>query len=119
MPKAKNLKHLRLKAGLTQEGLSKETGFAKSTINAWETKKRSIPRARTQELAEFFGVSYEAFCDTDLEDIDNRYDTPMKLTPIERQHLTMYRELPEELQDAIRKAIRHTHRLMKGTQDDG
>lgn len=114
MPKAKNLKHLRMKAGLTQEGLSKATGFAKSTINAWETKKRSIPKTRSQELADFFRVSYEDFCDTDLEDLENRFDKPLKLTPIERQHLTMYREMPEDMQDVVRKMIKQIYRMMNG-----
>lgn len=110
MPKAKNLKHLRTKAGLTQEGLSKATGFSKSTINAWETKKRSIPKSRTQDLARFFGVSYTDFCDVDLEHSENMF----VLTASERQNILMFRELPENIKDVIRRAVKAEYENLKG-----
>lgn len=110
MPKAKNLKHLRTKAGLTQEGLSKATGFSKSTINAWETKKRSIPKSRTQDLAQFFGVTYTDFCDVDLEHSDDMF----VLTASERENFAKYRALPEHVKDIIRIAVNKEYENMKG-----
>lgn len=107
MPKAKNLKYCRLKAGLTQQALSDATGFAKSTINAWETKKRSIPRSRTQELADFFGVSYSDFCDEDFEHLaDLTKQGKVTLTTSETQSILMFRALPPEVKKLIRMAIR-------------
>ena len=114
MPKAKNLTYLRKKAGLTQQALSDATGFAKSTINAWETKKRSIPKNRSLELCAFFGVPYHDFCDEDLEDLDDQYDKPLKLSAIERQNIALFRELPDEIKQAIRQMIVQSHKLMKG-----
>ena len=105
MPKAKNLKYLRHKAGLTQEAFAAAAGYAKSTINAWETKKRSMPKNRTLEVCEYFGVSYADFCDEDLEQLDLEYSTPLKLSAIERQNITAFRKLPADVQNAIRRII--------------
>ena len=113
MPKAKNLKYLRKKAGLTQQALSDATGFAKSTINAWETKKRSMPKSRSLEICAFFHVSYADFCDEDLERLDNEYGEPLTLTAIERQNIKMFRELPTEVQDTIRRVIIQSHRFLR------
>lgn len=114
MPKAKNLTYLRKKAGLTQQALSDATGFAKSTINAWETKKRSIPKNRSLELCAFFDVPYHDFCDEDLENLNKQYDKPLKLSAIERQNIALFRELPDDIKHAIRQMIIHSHKLMKG-----
>ena len=104
MPKAKNLTYLRKKAGLTQQALSDATGFAKSTINAWETKKRSIPKSRSQEICAYFGVSYHDFCDEDLELLEAETDD-LVLTPVEKHNVKVFRRLPEELKNAIRCII--------------
>ena len=110
MPKAKNLKHLRTKAGLTQQALADCTGFSKSTITAWETKKRSIPKSRTQDLARFFGVTYTDFCDVDLE----RTDDTFELTASERENFVKYRALPEHVKDIIRIAVNKEYENLKG-----
>lgn len=111
MPKAKNLTYLRKKAGLTQETLAAATGFAKSTINAWETKKRSIPKSRSMEIAKFFGVDYSAFCDVDLELEELEH---LELTDSERQNFKKYRQLPENIKELIRLAVTVEYDNMKG-----
>lgn len=115
MPKAKNLKHLRLKAGLTQEALAKETGFAKSTINAWETLKRSMPKKRTEEMARYFGVTYHDFCKEDFEALEYENNKQLlNLTDVETNNLLLFRELPDDVKDNIRQAILLAHRYLKG-----
>lgn len=115
MPKAKNLKHLRLKAGLTQEALAKETGFARSTIIAWETLERSIPKNRSKELAAYFGVTYNDFCKEDFEalEYENR-GRSLKLTAVETNNILLFRDLPDDVKDNIRQAIILAHRYLKG-----
>ena len=114
MPKAKNLKYLRTKAGLTQEALAKAMGYARSTVHAWEAKDRSIPKNRSLELCDFFQVSYKDFCDEDFEDLDKQYENPLKLSAIERQNIALFRELPDDIKHAIRQMIVQSHKLMKG-----
>lgn len=114
MPKAKNLKYLRLKAGLTQEALANALGFARSTIIAWEAKDRSMSKNRSLEICAFFKVSYKDFCDEDFEELDKKYDKPLKLSAIERQNIVLFRELPEDIKHSIRQMIVQSHKLMKG-----
>lgn len=114
MPKAKNLKYCRQKAGLTQQALADAIGNAKSTINAWETRKRAIPVPNTKRIAEYFGVSYTEFCDVDLEALDQEFlDKQVTLSPSEAKHILMFRELPDDIKAAIRVQVISTYKLVK------
>ena len=64
-----------------------------------------MPKNRTLEVCEYFGVSYADFCDEDLEQLDLEYSTPLKLSAIERQNITAFRKLPADVQNAIRRII--------------
>lgn len=115
MSKAKNIKFLRQKAGLSQQALADATGFARSTIIAWETLDRSIPKKRTEELAQYFGVTYKDFCKEDFEELEkeNR-GRVLKLTEVETNNILLFRELPDDVKDNIRQAIKLAHRYLKG-----
>lgn len=51
------LKELRKEKGLTQQGLADEIGVSKLTILRWENEERTPKPDKTQQLAEYFGVS--------------------------------------------------------------
>jgi len=115
MPKAKNLIFLRKRAGLTQQALADATGFAKSTINAWETKKRSIPKNRSLELCDYFGVTYKDFCDEDFELLTQMAKSgDVVPTGTEAESILMFRALPPTFKKLIKGLIRAAYENTKG-----
>ena len=55
----KTIKEMRIKRGLTAEGLAKELGTSTSAVNMYECGQR-IPRDEIKiRIAEFFGVPVE------------------------------------------------------------
>ena len=54
---AERLKDLRIEKGLSQIGLSKETGISSSAIAFWELEKRIPNLVDVVTLIRFFGVS--------------------------------------------------------------
>lgn len=50
------LKQLRLERGLTQQGLSEETGIPIRSIQNWENGKRQINPESAKQLADYFEV---------------------------------------------------------------
>lgn len=114
MPKARNLKYCRTKAGLTQQALADEIGVSKVSVSSWETLRTAIPVPTTKRIANYFGVTYSDFCNEDLEKLDTEFCTPIQLSAIERKNMMLFRELPDEVKDTIRSAIILSHKLMKG-----
>ncbi|KYP20814.1 helix-turn-helix domain-containing protein [Streptococcus parauberis] len=51
-----NLKQLRQERGLTQQGLSEETGIPIRSIQNWENGKRQINPESAKQLADYFEV---------------------------------------------------------------
>ena len=110
MPKAKNLKYCRKKAGMTQQQLADAIGTTKKTVIAWEGKKSSIPVPNTKRIAEYFNVDYADFCDVDLEWRENGF-----LPTEEEVHSFMrYRDLSPETKAAILGAINAAYEMAKG-----
>lgn len=101
MPKAKNLKYFRKKAGLTQQAFADEIGVSKATVISWEAKKTAIPAPITKRIAEYFGVEYTDFCDTDLEWREHGF------SPTEEEVRTFmrYKDLSAETKAAVLGAI--------------
>lgn len=111
MPKAKNLKYCRKKAGLTQQKLADALGISVVTVNNWESRRHAIPAPSSKKLADFFGIDYETFCSKDLE----LKDTGDKIkrhaiTDNEVKMLMMFRKLPDDLKQLIRHVIVSHHR---------
>lgn len=51
------LKELREKAGLSQNALAKQLGFAQSTVGMWESGKNKPEYDTLTQIADFFNVS--------------------------------------------------------------
>ena len=102
MPKAKNLKYLRIKANLTQQDFADEIGVSKATVIAWESRKRAIPVPSAKRIAEYFDLEYEEYCDVDIAMIEA---SKIQLTETEKRSLAMFRELPENTKMLFRNAI--------------
>lgn len=114
MPKAKNLKYCRKKAGLTQQQLADELGVTLTTIRSWESKKTAMPVPSTKRVAKYFGLNYADFCDSDLERSDlGLTDDGVKLTAQELKGILMYRELPDDVKSLVRSLINVTHDYCK------
>jgi len=114
MPKAKNLKYCRTKANLTQQAFADAIGASKSTVTAWETKKRAIPVPSAKKIAEFFGIDYTDFCDVDMESLD------LSITDKEKREIKMFRRLPENTQTAILAAVYSAYdNMLKQEAEDG
>lgn len=106
MPKAKNLKHLRTKANMTQQAFADAIGASKSTVIAWENKKRAIPVPSARRIADYFDLDYAEFCDVDLERLDREAKSGhLTFTDAEVQSILMFRQLPDNIKDLIRHAI--------------
>ena len=114
MPKAKNLKYCRLKAGMTQESLADALGVTVVTIRNWEHKRTAIPVRATHRISEFFGVGFAEFCDLDLEQVDSR---DIHLSDSEIEYLIMFRQLPDEIKQLVRYTITSTYERVKGEHD--
>lgn len=54
-----NLKQLRKKKGLTQQGLAEKLGVTYRTIQNWESGLNQISIGKAKQLAEYFGVSVD------------------------------------------------------------
>lgn len=106
MPKAKNLKYCRKKAGMTQQKLADALGVAKITVMSWENKKTAIPSTTTKEIAGFFGYEYDDFCDIDLETMErNLASEKNNITQSEIDRILMFRKLPPHIKQMIRYVI--------------
>lgn len=101
MPKSKNLKYCRKKAGLTQQAFADEIGVSKATVIAWESKKTAIPAPAARRVAERFDIEYADFCDIDLE----AHEKGFVPTAGEIESIMKFREISEETKVAIRAAI--------------
>ena len=110
MPKAKNLKYLRKKEGLTQQQLADVMGTTKKTVIAWEGKKTAIPAPITKRIAEHFGVDYADFCDTDLEWREHGFSPSEE----EVQAFMRYKDLSPETKAAVLGAINAAYERTKG-----
>lgn len=106
MPKAKNARYLREKAGMTQQQFADAIGVSAATIHNWEAKKRAIPVPNAHRISEYFGVDYVDFCDVDLELLAAKEAVEhFTITESEMYALTMFREIPEEIKTMIRHVI--------------
>lgn len=113
MPKAKNLKYCRIKAGMTQEKLADALGVTIQTIRSWENKRTAIPVPNTHRLAEFFGVSYADFCDYDLEQRDAG---GIEITVQEKLAIMKYRALPAGAKQMIKQTLDTAYEYMISQQ---
>lgn len=112
MPKAKNLKYCRKKAGLTQQALADNLGVSKATVVSWEARRTAIPVPSTKKIAAYFGVAYEAFCDTDLERLDRKVTAEdIRLSDSEAENLMLFRELPDKVKDMFRYMVKQAHKM--------
>lgn len=112
MPKAKNLKYYRLKANLTQEQFAQIFGVSRKTVINWEKAKTSIPAPATARLAEFFGVPELEFRNMDQEMLQQLMEeNPIQLSEREKQHILLFRELPEDIKTLIRSAIVQAYKM--------
>lgn len=112
MPKAKNLKYCRKKAGLTQQSLADEIGVSKATVISWESRKTAIPVPSTKMIAKYFGVEYGVFCDDDLERLDRKIKgVDIRLSDSEAENLVLFRELPDHVKEWFRYMVRQAHKL--------
>ena len=115
MPKAKNLKYCRTKLGYTQQGLANAVGISAVTVNNWEARKRAIPVPSSRKLADFFGVTYEEFCDVDLELLDRNIALDSyAITDSEIRTVLMFREIPEDIKQMVRHVITSSYQRAKG-----
>ncbi len=107
MPKAKNLKYCRTKANMTQQEFADAIGANRSTIIAWESRKRAIPVPSAMKIASFFGVDYADFCDVDLsmDEID------MQLSYREYTQLQKFRSLSERSNTIFRAALDAAYKM--------
>ena len=64
-----NLKLLRKKKGLTQQGLAKKLGVTYRTIQNWESELNQISIGKAKQLAEYFGVSVGYLLGIDNTDV--------------------------------------------------
>lgn len=56
----RRIRELRLRAGLTQEGLAAKLGYAgKQAVSGWESGRSSPPSAKLPELAAAMGCGVE------------------------------------------------------------
>lgn len=106
MPKAKNLKYCRKKAGMTQKKLAESLGISTVTVNNWESRRHAIPAPSSKKLADFFGVDYETFCSKDLEheDAGDRIKNHI-ITDEELQMIISFRLLPDDLKQMVRHVV--------------
>lgn len=112
MPKAKNLKYCRIKAKMTQQSFAEAIGADRSTINAWENRKRAIPAPSARKIADFFAVDYNEFCDTDLERMDRKITgEEIRLSDSEVENILLFRELPDNVKEWFRYMVRQAHKL--------
>ena len=114
MPKGKNLRYCRQKAGLSQKAFADAIGVSKVSVGSWENLKTAMPVPMTKRIATYFGVTYSDFCNEDLERLDLEYGEPLKLTAIDRQNIMKFRELPDEVKDTIRRVILLSHKMLNG-----
>lgn len=59
MSATRNLKELRLNAGLTQEAVAKRCNVSQVAVHKWETGNAGIARKHHKKLAKLYGCSVE------------------------------------------------------------
>lgn len=114
MPKADNVKYFREKMKMSQKDYADFLGVSRATISSWETKRHSIPRKASERIAKKHGITYHDFCSEDMRTIEATNDKPLKLSAIERQNIALFRELPDEVKDTIRRIILLSHKMLNG-----
>lgn len=125
MPIAKNIKYCRQKEGLTQQSFADKIGVSKATVVSWESKKTAVPVPSAKMIANYFGVSFNEFCDIDIERLDKKLEHGrITLTDDEVKSILMFRQLPGNVQKLIRYAIitsyeNNVARTVSDTADDG
>ena len=68
MTLSKNIKYLRLKAGLTQDQLAEKLNYKSyTTVAKWESGVSEPPLSKTHELANIFNVNIDNLVHTNLE----------------------------------------------------
>ena len=107
MPKAMNLKYLRLDKNLSQKRLADELGVTRSTIIAWEKQNHSIPKGASERIASYFGISYHDFCNVDFEKKDKETISGRveRLTYEEAELLSRVRSLNDKTRSIVIAAL--------------
>lgn len=95
---AENLYRLRKAKGLTQQKLADELKITRSTLASYEQGKAYPHHKNLQNFADYFHV--------DMNELISGGSSPA-LTPDEQTHLTKYRLLDTDNQQAIDKQINY------------
>ena len=67
----KNLRYLRLKNHLTQDGLANLLKVKRATIGNYETETREIPISKLMVIADFFGITLDQLVKQDLSEVEH------------------------------------------------
>ena len=95
-----NILLMRKQLGLTQEELAKRMGYkSKSTINKIELGINDIPQSKIKKFAEILGTTPAHLMGWDEEETNPPEE--LKLTEGEKMLLSLFRQIPEERQQAF------------------
>ena len=86
------------KKGITPSRAALEMGLSKVSVSNWKSRRNSPTDANLQKIADYFGVTVEYL--KGKEEIKNTPDE-LQLTEGEKMLLNLFRQIPEERQQAF------------------
>ena len=86
------------KKGITPSRAALEMGLSKVSVSNWKSRRNSPTDANLQKIADYFGVTVEYL--KGEEKIKNTPDE-LQLTEGEKMLLNLFRQIPEERQQAF------------------
>jgi len=96
-----NIRKLRAKAGLTQEGLALKSGLSQGYINQLESGKRKFTQKSLELIADSLSISmvelFRAETISHVSAVNDRVEKYRKRRPGKKEFLTLLSELPEHI----------------------
>lgn len=101
---SKNLQWYIAKAGVTQKEVARYLGVNPSSVNDW-IKCKKYPRIdKIEMLSKYFGILKSDLIEN--KGINKTLPQPQKLTEGENALVELFRQVPEEKQEAVLEMIR-------------
>lgn len=94
---SKNLKYYIEKSGKDRKELAKIWGFPYSTVTEWINGKKYPRIDRIEIMADYFGIQKSDL----IEEKDKKNTDEQMLTDAEKQLLSLFRQVPDEMQDIV------------------